>query len=155
MWTDGDTLLCKKAGTWVYYRENSGWGGGENTITKTIGRYSSPLIRTELKKSNNPLMTENDLLSDVDFVSDSCDLRGTTIEALPKLKSVGANLTLDTGSKLKSLPKLKEVKGKISVIAKNKDDMNNYLRMLGLTDGYNRPRIPVKNGIEFVMKSYI
>lgn len=155
MWTEGDTFLRTKLGTKVRYKEEKVYPSCKHVITKTVGRYSSPLVQSLLQRQKNAVLSEQYLMEDVDIVEDSLDLRKTEIVSLPKLKEVGGNLTLDTNSRLGKLPELKQVKGKITVIAKDKNDMNNYLRRLGLIDGYNQPRVSVGKGVELVMRSYI
>ena len=113
------------------------------------------MVRSKLREVQSTVLSEQFLMGDVDYVSDSLDLRGTQIQILPKLKSVGANLTLDTHSNLKQLPNLKRVDGKVTVIAKNKEEMNDYLQKLGIYNDKNEPQIQIKKGVEFVMKNYI
>ncbi len=155
VWTKGDSFLCRQIGTTVKYKESRVYPSGENKIEKTVGRYSSPLVQSKLCQLKHTLMSEQYLMGNVDYVEDSLDLHKTQITALPKLKSVGANLTLDTDSELQSLSGLKKVGGKVVVFARNKDEMNQYLQKLGITNDKNEPQIKIKNGIEFVMKSYI
>ena len=155
MWTAGDSFLVRKTGTYVFYDESRVYPEGVNKVEKTVGRYSSPLVQSKLKDVHKTILSEQYLMGGVDHVSDSLDLRGTRIQSLPKLKSVGANLTLDTHSDLKQLPNLKSVKGKLTVIAKNKEEMNNYLQQLGIYNDKNEPQIQIGKGVEFVMKNYI
>lgn len=155
VWTKGDSFLCKQIGTTVKYKESRVYPSGENKIEKTVGRYSSPLVQSKLRQLKQTVMSEQYLMGDVDYVKDSLDLKKTEITTLPKLKSVGANLTLDADSKLNDLSALKNVGGKLVVIAKNKDDMNQFLQKLGITNDKNEPQIKIKNGIEFVMKNYV
>lgn len=155
LWTKGDSFLCRRLGTTVRYDESKVYPSGNNVVVKTVGRYSSPLVQSELHKLKQTVMSEQYLMGEVDHVQDSLDLKRTEIVSLPKLKSVGANLTLDTNSRLEKLPSLKEVKGKVSVVAKNREEMNAYLQKLGITNDKNEPQIDIKRGIEFVMRSYI
>ncbi len=155
MWTEGDTFLRTKLGTKVKYNEKKVYPSCKHVITKTVGRYSSPLAQSLLQRQKDIVLSEQYLMENVDIVENSLDLRKTEIFSLPKLKEVGGNLTLDANSSLGKLPELKQVKGKITVIAKDKNDMNSYLRRLGLIDGYNQPRVSVGKGVELVMRSYI
>ncbi|MBR6164204.1 hypothetical protein IKQ26_10020 [bacterium] len=154
IWTEGDTFLRTKLGTKVRYKEEKVYPSCKHVITKTVGRYSSPLAQSLLQRQKKAVLSEQYLMEDVDIVEDSLDLRKTEIVSLPKLKEVGGNLTLDTNSRLGKLPELKQVKGKITVIAKNKDEMNDYLRRLGLIDGYGQPKVSVGKGVELFMRSY-
>ncbi len=155
MWTEGDSFLRIKLGTKVKYNESKVYPSDKNLIEKTVGRYSSPLVQSKLRDYKKAVLSEQFLMGDVDYVEDSLDLRKTEIASLSKLKSVGANLTLDTNSILKSMPELKRVDGKVTVIAKNRDEMNQYLQKLGIVNDKNEPQIKIGKGIEFIMRSYI
>jgi len=155
MWTVGDSFLRINLGTKVRYDEKRVYPSGENQITKTIGRYSAPLVQSLLKKHNDTLLSEQFLMEDVDIVEDSLDLRGTEIKSLPKLRTVGRNLTLDAHSQLEKMPSLKTIEGKLTVVAKNKEEMDSYLKKLQIIDENGKPKVNIKGNIEFVMKSYI
>lgn len=155
VWTEGDSFLRKQIGTKVFYDERKVYPSGEHVILKTVGRYSSPLVQSKLHTQKKHALSEQFLMENVDYVDDSLDLRKTEITTLPKLQYVGGNLTLDTNSMLETMPALKIVKGKISVVAKDKEEMNNYLKSIGLMDKKNNLTVRAKGEPELVMRSYI
>ena len=150
-WTEGDSFLAKTLGYKVEYIKD-GWGK-RATYTKSLSRYTSPTVQQKLKQTSSTL-TEGSLLKDVDIITDSLDLRGTSAISLPKLKSVWGNMTIDAGSSLKELGSLKNIAGKLTVIAKSKEDMQRYLELLGIMtkDGL---AVTIKDGIHFIMKNYV
>ena len=149
-WTKADTFLRKIFGTNVKYTEKQKYWDDSVVLEKKIGRYSAPSIQTQLSKVKSAL-TENQILENVDIISENCDLRTTQATIAPKLKEVGGNLTLDASSKLESLPLLKQIGGKLTVIAKSKSDMLQFLAKLGIsTDS-----VAIADGIHFVMKNFV
>ena len=126
---------------------------------KAISRYSSTAVQDKMRRSGISDISENDILNKVIAVDDYCNLAKTNATEVPMLEIVNGNLTLDADSKLESLPKLRRA-GKITVVAKNKDEMYAYLRKLGiLKDGLLAVTVMKSDknnkGIDFVMKSYI
>ncbi len=135
-WTQADEFLMNRIGTKVNYEHiRNRWH--DYPKEKIIGRYSSPLVRSELKKAQSAL-TEEDLLKGVNKIEEACDFRGTTIKSLPDLNSIGGNLILDTNSQLEKLENLKHVEGKIRVVARDKNEMIEYLQKLGLGYEYHK-----------------
>ncbi len=146
-WCAADDFLTKKFGTLVSY---------DNFIretTKKIGRFSSNSIQSLLKRTKSEL-SEFDLLKGVNEVIDDCNLRGTSIETLANLHRIGGNLTLDASSSIKNISGLKDI-GKLTVIAKNQEEMEAFLKKIGLMAQNGEMLAKIKNGVHFVMKNYL
>ena len=153
-----DDFLREEMGYRVFF-ENDRFDRNDKK-DRVLNRYSSEAVQDKLRKTRNNY-TEDEILSSVSKITGSCDLRKTTVKNIPLLKEVHGNLTLDASSPLESLDSLKYA-GRITVIAKNKEEMNAYLKKLGIINNNglaNFDRRDVggdnKSGIHFIMKSYI
>ena len=145
-WTKFDTFLKNELGYHIAYVKV---GFGKDGKEKVIDRYNSEDVQRALKYTGAPY-TEEDLLKDVEKIKDSCNLRGTTIKELPKLKEVGRYLTLDADSELESLPSFEHA-GKIIIAAKDREKAEAYAGKLGI----NTKNGHIKNNLEFIIKSFI
>ena len=147
-WCAADDFLAKRFGTLVSYDKNYARG-----TTKKIGRFSSNGIQSLLKRTKSEL-GEFDLLKGVNEIIDDCNLRGTSIETLTDLYRIGGNLTLDASSSIKNISGLKNI-GKLTVVAKNQEEMEAFLKKIGLMAQNGEMLAKIKNGVHFVMKNYL
>ena len=99
-------------------------------------------------------LKESDLLKGVNVITEDCNLKGTNIEEITDLRSVWGNLTVDTTSALKKISGLLEA-GKLTVIAKDKKEMMEFLKKIGLMAQDGAIQAKIKNGVHFVMKNYL
>ncbi len=115
--------------------------------TKQIEKYNSNWAQTKLKQWQKS-SGEADLLQGVKRIAGDCDLRGTTLEDLSGLKSVGKTLILDTASPIKDLSGLKKI-GTVLVHAKNKGEMQQFLSNIKF------PISAIKGNLVHVMKNFL
>ena len=147
VWKETDNFLCDQLGYSVKYEKLFACEKGQ--YLKTISRYTSDTVKQELTK--NPQMknvTENELLKGANVIAESLNLRNTTATKLPDLQKVGDNLTIDASSKLKDLSGLKKVGGKITVLAKNPEEMKGFLEEIKLA-----PKL--KEKAQLLIKNYV
>lgn len=148
-WSVADDFLAKKFGTSVCYTPERWY----EPAAKKIGRYSSNGIQGLLERTKTKLK-ESDLLKGVNVITEDCNLKGTNIEEITDLRSVWGNLTVDTTSALKKISGLLEA-GKLTVIAKDKKEMVEFLKKIGLMAQDGAIQAKIKNGVHFVMKNYL
>ena len=115
--------------------------------TKQIEKYNSNWVQHKTKQYKIGF-NESELLSGVKKVAGDCDLRGTTLEDLSGLKSVGKTLILDTASPIKDLSGLKKI-GTVLVHAKNKGEMQQFLSNIKF------PISAIKGNLVHVMKNFL
>ncbi len=137
IWTPTDNTLTKMG----YKVDYLGDG------TKQIEKYNSNWTQQKLKQWGNPA-SEADLLQGVKKIAGDCDLRGTTLEDLSGLKSIGKTLTLDTASPIKDLSGLKKI-GTVLVHAKNKGEMQQFLSNIKF------PISTIRGNLIFIMKNFL
>ncbi len=65
------------------------------------------------------------------------------------------DLSLDVSSALKDLSNLEKIGGKLKVFAKNQEEMQNYLKQLGLMSKDGTLLSAAKDQLVFVMKTYL
>ncbi len=153
-WTAVDTFLSIKLGLKVKYEPIDKFRPTKCGKEKVVSRYSSALANQQLK-INKSDFTEADLLKGINKVGANCDLKQATVEALPDLKEVMGDLSLDVSSALKDLSNLEKIGGKLKVFAKNQEEMQNYLKQLGLMSKDGTLLSAAKDQLVFVMKTYL
>lgn len=154
-WTSFDTFLSKKLGFRVNYEQERGFSlTKEKVVEKSISRYSSSLANQGIKRHKADF-SEADLLKGINIVETDCDLKNTTVAALPDLKEVKCNLSLDASSPLKDLSNLKKIGGKLRVFAKNQEEMQAYLKQLGLMSKDGSLLASIGEKLTFVMKTHL
>lgn len=138
IWTQVDDALTK-LGYKVDYLEDG---------AKKIEKYNSNWVQQKAKQLKTGF-DESQLLSGVKKIAGDCDLRGTTLEDLSGIKSIGKTLTLDTASSVKDLSGLKKIGGSVLVHAKDKKEMQQFLSNIKL------PISAIKGKLIFIMKNYL
>ncbi len=147
-WTELDSFVASKMGFSINYEREY-----PKKDIKHMYRYSSNIANQVIKK-NKLDINENDILKDVNIINTDCNLINTTLKSVPKLEKIGGNLLLDADSDLKDLTSLKEIGGKLTVAARNKEEMNKFLNKIGFMSSDGNVLIPIKKGISFIMKTY-
>ncbi len=148
LWNSVDTFIVRQLGFRVRYDNSFG------KYKKSLDRFSSNLTNQKLKLLKSKL-SESDIIKNVNYISTDCNLVNTTLKSIPSLERVGCNLTVDATSSLKDLHNLKEIGGNLNVVAKNKEEMNEFLVKLGIMDKDGSFNTKIDGKISFIMKSYL
>ena len=148
LWNSVDTFIVRQLGFRVRYDNSFG------KYKKSLDRFSSNLTNQKLKLLKSKL-SESDIIKNVNYISTDCNLVNTTLKSIPSWERVGCNLTVYATSSLKDLHNLKEIGGNLNVVAKNKEEMNEFLVKLGIMDKDGSFNTKIDGKISFIMKSYL
>ena len=153
IWTKLDSFINSKLGFKVQYK-NTVDNSRNKILEKKLNRYSAPLANQQIKlhKAN---FSEADIMKGVKRIDESCDLIGTTLKEINSLESIGGNLTLDCASSLKKISNLSKIGGKLYAVAKNKEQMDSFLKSIGLMSKEGTLIPEVAKGVELIMKTYL
>lgn len=115
---------------------------------KSISRYNSLYAQTKINAKQIKTPSEKILLSGVDEVAETLDLKRTSLESLGTIKKIGGTLYIDTASALKDLSSLKEVGDSIVVYGRSDSEIKQFLEQANFS--FKELGNKIRNVIKFI-----